>query len=213
MGAAKTKTLRNLGLAMRTKKRSLVTTKVYGFNPWMDQLLAINQIMESSGQKSEAPIIRDLIDEALTARRRKTPEVEPAKNGSREQEVSETFQAVQTLLLKLIEQGETGVRAQSVSLELLQETAAEARAGRTGLWEAMAVPTLRQAGNNDTQIAGTFDRHTNDGRHFAYSLAEQIRNELLAEETPDNQNGVDDRQGRLSYDPPNVAPEENAQVN
>ena len=24
-----------------------MTTKVYGFNPWMDQLLAVNQIMES----------------------------------------------------------------------------------------------------------------------------------------------------------------------
>jgi hypothetical protein len=192
---------------MRTKKRSLVATKVYGFNPWMDQLVAINQIMESTGQKSEAPVIRDLIDEALTARRRKTPEVEPAKHAPREQEVSEILQAVQALLLKLIEQGETGVRAQSVSLELLQEVAAEARAGRAGLWEAMAVPTLRQAGKDDTQIAGTFDRHTNDGKHFAFSLAEQIRNELLAEEPTDNRNSVDDRQGRLSYDPAGAAEE------
>lgn len=197
---------------MRTKKRSLVATKVYGFNPWMDQLLAINQIMESTGQRSEAPVIRDLIDEALTARRRKTSEVESAKHAPHEQEVNETLQAVQALLLKLIEQGETGVRAQSVSLELLQEVAAEARAGRAGLWEAVAVPTLRQAGMDEAQIAGAFDRHTNDGRQFAYSLAEQIRDELLAEETTDNRNGVDDRQGKLSYDPPNVAPE-NEQVN
>src|SRR5262245_36320166 len=167
---------------MRTKKRSLVATKVYGFNPWMDQPLAINQIMESTGQRSEAPVIRDLIDEALTARRRKTSDVESAKHAPRE-ELSETLQAVQALLMKLIEQGETGVRAQSVSLELLQEVAAEARAGRAGLWEAMAVPTLRQNGKDDAQIAGTFDRHTNDGKHFAYSLAEQIRNELLDEET------------------------------
>jgi hypothetical protein len=187
---------------MRTKKRSLVATKVYGFNPWMDQLVAINQIMESTGQKSEAPVIRDLIDEALTARRRKTSEVEAGKQEPREQEVNETLQAVKALLLKLIEQGETAVRAQSVSLELLQETAAEARAGRAGLWEVMAVPTLRQAGKDDTQIAGTFDRHTNDGKHFAYSLAEQIRNELLAEETTHNRNGVDERQGSLSYDAP-----------
>jgi len=198
---------------MRTKKRSLVATKVYGFNPWMDQLLAINQIMESTGQRSEAAVIRDLIDEALTARRRKTSEVESAKHAPREQEVTGTLQAVQVLLLRLIEQGETGVRAQGVSLELLQEIAAEARAGRAGFWEVMAVPTLRQAGKDDTQIAGTFDRHTNDGKHFAYSLAEQIRNELVVEETTGNQNGVDDRQGILSYDPPNVAPGENAQVN
>ena len=112
--------------------------------------------------------------------------------------MNETLQAVQALHLKLIEQGETGVRAQSVSLELLQEVAAEARAGRAGLWETMAVPTLRQAGKDDVQIAGTFDRHTNDGRHFAYSLAEQIRNELLAEESADKRTSVDDRQGKLS---------------
>jgi len=53
---------------MRTKKRTLLTTKVYGFNPWMDQVTAINELMDSLGQKSEAPIIRDLIDEGLAAR-------------------------------------------------------------------------------------------------------------------------------------------------
>jgi len=198
---------------MSTKKRSLVATKVYGFNPWMDQLVAINQIMESTGRRSEAPVIRDLIDEALTARRRKTSEVESAKHPPREQEVTGTLQAVQELLLRLIEQGETSVRAQSISLELLQEIAAEARACRAGLWEAVAVPALRQAGKDEGQIAGSFDRHTNDGKHFAYSLAEQIRNEILAEETTDNRNGVDDRQGSLNYDQPNVALAENAQVN
>src|ERR1700694_2404511 len=31
----------------------------------MDQLPTINQIMEATGQKSEAPIIWDLVDEAL----------------------------------------------------------------------------------------------------------------------------------------------------
>jgi hypothetical protein len=72
----------------------------------------------------------------------------------------------------------------------------------------MAIPRLRQAGKDDVQIAGTFDRHTNEGKHFAYSLAEQIRNELLAEETSDNQNGVDERQGKLSYDAPPGAAEQ-----
>jgi hypothetical protein len=87
---------------MRTKKRTLVTTKVYGFNPWMDQLLTINQIMETTGQKSEAPIIRDLIDEALAARRRKTSGNESAQQPPT-QELTDSLHTIQVLLLKLIE--------------------------------------------------------------------------------------------------------------
>ena len=90
---------------MRTKKRTLVTSKVYGFNPWMDQHLTINQIMETTGQKSEAPIIRDLIDEALVARRRKTSGTESAQQPSPTQELTESLHTIQVLLLKLIEQG------------------------------------------------------------------------------------------------------------
>jgi hypothetical protein len=117
---------------MRTKKRTLVTGKVFGFNPWMDQLLAINQVMETTGQKSEAPIIRDLIDEALSARRRKTPANESAAaQSTATTELTESLQTIETLLLKLIEQGQTEFQIESLSLELLQETLSEARAGRT----------------------------------------------------------------------------------
>ena len=41
------KDFKKFGGSHENEKRSLVTTKVYGFNPWMDQLLAVNQIMES----------------------------------------------------------------------------------------------------------------------------------------------------------------------
>ena len=187
---------------MRTKKRSLVTTKVYGFNPWMDQLLAINQIMESTGQKSEAPVIRDLIDEALTARRRKTSEVESAKQASREQEQNETLQAVQTLLLKLIAQGETHVRVQSLNLELLQETLGEARAGRIALWETLSVPGLCEQGNQGQTIASLFEAHTEQGQTFAYGLAERLKDELVAAEKTSDDSAIsgDDRQGMLNYE-------------
>jgi hypothetical protein len=98
----------------------------------MDQLLAINQVMETTGQKSEAPIIRDLIDEALSARRRKTPANESAAaQSTATTELTESLQTIETLLLKLIEQGQTEFQIESLSLELLQETLSEARAGRT----------------------------------------------------------------------------------
>src|SRR5260370_21740797 len=129
---------------MRTKKRTLVTSKVYGFNPWMDQLMTINQIMETTGQKSEAPIIRDLIDEALTARRRKTSGTESVQQPPPTQKLTESLHTIQVLLLKLIEQGQTAVRAERLSLELLQQTLAEARASRIGLCETLAVAALNE---------------------------------------------------------------------
>ena len=56
---------------MRKSKRALAKSKMYGFNPWVDQVDAIKQIMEETGQKAEAVLLRELIDEALLARRKK----------------------------------------------------------------------------------------------------------------------------------------------
>src|SRR5437868_6207612 len=105
---------------MRTKKRTLLTNKVYGFNPWMDQVTAINQLMEATGQKSEAPIVRDLIDEALAARRRKQNGTEAAEPQPAAPEATDTLQTIEALLLRMIGQSETAFRVESLSLELLQ---------------------------------------------------------------------------------------------
>ena len=191
---------------MRTKKRTLVTNKVYGFNPWMDQLLAINQIMESTGQKSEAPIIRDLIDEALTARRRKTSAIESTAQSTPTPEVTESLQTIQTLLLRLIEQGQTDFQIESLSLELLQETLAEARAGRMGLWESLAVPALKAEGKGTQEIARLLESQSSDAKNFAYGLAEEIRTDISAVESNSTTATVvgDDRQGSFSYDEPDA---------
>ena len=56
---------------MRTKKRTLLTTKVYGFNP-VDGSGNCHQSDDGVFRPEiEAPILRDLIDEALAARRHK----------------------------------------------------------------------------------------------------------------------------------------------
>ncbi|MGH9963151.1 MAG: hypothetical protein ACREBC_39545, partial [Pyrinomonadaceae bacterium] len=77
-------------------------------------------------------MVRQLVDEALAARRRKS--VQPVENDEppRTQDVPETLQTIQTLLLRLIGQGQTNFQIGSLSLELLQETLVEARAGRMG---------------------------------------------------------------------------------
>src|SRR5215831_19482082 len=188
---------------MRTKKRMLVTSKVYGFNPWMDQLITINQIMETTGQKSEAPIIRDLIDEALTARRRKTSATESAAQAAPTQELTEDLRTIQSLLLRLIEQGQMDLRIESLSLELLQETLAEAHAGRIDCWKNLAAPALKESGKNAQQIASLFDEQTEEAKCFAYVLADEIKRNLLRSTldssllTAEND---DERQGRLNYD-------------
>jgi hypothetical protein len=190
---------------MRTKKRTLVTTKVYGFNPWMDQLLSINQIMETTGQKTEAPIIRDLIDEALAARRRKSSAIESTDQPKPTQEFTDSLHTIQALLLKLIEQGETHVRVQSLNLELLQETLGEARAGRIGVWETLVVPALRAKGDQSEGIVGLFEDHTERGQTFAYDLAARIKDELLTSETASIVPTIgDERQRSLNYDEPRV---------
>jgi len=187
---------------MRTKKRTLVTTKVYGFNPWMDQLLSINQIMETTGQKTEAPIIRDLIDEALAARRRKTSATEASDQPKPTQEFTDSLHMIQALLLKLIEQGETHVRVQSLNLGLLQESLGEARAGRIAVWETLSVPALNERGNQTEGIGVLFEGHTEQGQTFAYDLAARIKDELLTSETASivPTIGDDERQGSLNYD-------------
>lgn len=115
---------------MRKSKRVLFKPKVFGFNPYADQVPAIKQIMEESGQESEAPILRLLIDEALWARRRKAAGIQSPQQSAPAKDQEKSLQTIQELLLKLIRQGEIALRIESVNLELLQETLAEARAGR-----------------------------------------------------------------------------------
>lgn len=85
--------------------------------------------------------MRELLDEALAARRRKAAgmaqEPSPQVQG-----LAENLQTIQTLLLKLIGQGQTGLKIQGLSLELLQETLAEAHVGKAFLWDEIIVPLL-----------------------------------------------------------------------
>jgi len=112
-------------MATRKSKRVISKTKMYGFNPWEDQVDGINQVMEQSGEKSESAILRKLIDEALATRRLKAAEAAlselPFGQG-----FGEMLRAVQTLLAKLVRQGETSLRIQDLSLALLQETSRQA---------------------------------------------------------------------------------------
>src|SRR6266700_3713987 len=154
---------------MRKSKRAILKSKVYGFNPWADQVPAINQIMEESGQRSEAPVVRDLVDEALAARRRNAGQVQSQETPPLTQEHAETLNTIQTLLLRLIAEDETVGRIQGLILELVQETLAEARSGRRVLWNNLVVQPLRERGMSSNDIERRFDVHTEESRSYAYA--------------------------------------------
>ena len=146
---------------------------MYGFNPWVDQLDAINQIMAQTGEKSESAILRTLIDEALAGRRQQaSPGV--AQTALSGQEVDGSLQTIQTLLLKLIRQGETSLRIQDLSLALTQDALAEAHAGRKASWISV-VSNLTAEGLTASEIVKRFDDMTRDARNYAYGVADEIK--------------------------------------
>jgi hypothetical protein len=71
-------------------------------------------------------MIRDLLEEALSARRRKAAGITDWEEPPR-QEITETLHTLQTLLLKLIKREDLVASRQSVGLRLLKEAVIEAR--------------------------------------------------------------------------------------
>src|SRR2546430_7476631 len=187
----------------RSTKRAL-TKRVTSFNFYVDQATQIQAIMEATGTTMEAPLVRQLVDEALAARRRKLAPLETPAPIPPLQDGSEILETIQTLLLRIIGQGETNYRIGSITLELLQEALTEARAARLALWDHLVAPELTERGNRNQEIAELFDAKTKQAQEFAYGLAGEIKNQLLAAEgasvaamvSVDN----NDRQGRLLYE-------------
>lgn len=186
---------------LRGSKR-VILKKVTALNLFADQATQVQAIMEATGAQEVAPLVRELLDEALAARRRKSIHREEVEQPPPTQDVAETLQTIQTLLLRIIEQGQTHLRIQRLTLELLQEAIVEARAGRMSLWETVAAPALRERGSSAQQVADLFEAKTEEAQDYSYGLAEQIRDQLVAEERDSESATVDDddRQGQLIYD-------------
>ena len=186
---------------LRGSRRGL-TKKVTSINFFVDQATQIQAIMEATGETKEAPLVRQLVDEALAARRRKSVTQEAAEQPAPTPDIFETLQTIQTLLLRMIGQGQTSFRIQSVGLELIQEALVEARAGKVSLWELLLTPAFKEKGRSTAEIAELFDEQSAAAKGFAYGLAEDIKKELDAAELNSANNGSDneDRQGSFVYD-------------
>ena len=157
----------------RTGKRTLLA-RTSGVNLYADQAVQVQAIMESIGEKRESPVLRILIDEALAARRRKTVNHSVSEPPTDLLDLAETFQTIQTLLLKLIRQSDTSLCAQDISLKLIQENLAETRFGRKVVWNRLEVPSLLEAGMLRGEIDERFAVELGEAQDSAYGLAEEI---------------------------------------
>ena len=155
------------------KRRVISKSKTYGFNPWMDQIDTINQIMKETGEKTESVLLRKLVDEALAARREKSeslPLIEESDN-----EFGDRLQTIEGLLMQLVRQGDTSFRIQDVCLALIQDVLAETHASRRLSWESLVVTELRGEGVDASELERRFKLQADQAKDYAYGVAEQIK--------------------------------------
>jgi hypothetical protein len=170
-----------MAIRPRGRKRSL-SKKVSSFNMYMDQVYQIQAIMEATGAVKDAPVIRELLDEALGARRRKalgiTDSEEPPGQGT-----AETLNTLQILLLKLIKRGEMVFRGQNIGLKLLRENLIEARAGREVVFEELVENQWIAKGKSKETMSNFFDMKTRRVKEYVDGVAAKIMRDLEADET------------------------------
>ena len=155
------------------KNRVISKSKTYGFNPWVDQIDTINQIMKETGERTESVLLRKLIDEALEARRKKrlsVPHIEESdiESGGR-------LQTIETLLMRIVRQGNVSFRIQDVCLALLQDVLAEAHATRRLSWDSLAMPQLRDEGLDANELEKRFHMQGDQAKDYAYGVAGRIK--------------------------------------
>lgn len=158
---------------MKNKTRVISQSKSYGFNPWVDQVDAINQIMNETGERNASILLRKLVDEALEARRRKRLSV--AVPADSDKELGGRLQSIESLLMRLVGQGDVSFRILDVCLALLQDVLAEAHATRRLSWEGVVMPQLRETGVDGSELDRQFMLQLDPGRDYAYAVAERIR--------------------------------------
>ena len=149
----------------------MAKAKVYGFSPWVDQVDSINQIMKDTGERNESALLRKLVDEALSARRKKSqsaPVTEKSDNAGVRMET------IEILLMRLVGQGDISFRILDVCLVLLQDALAEAHATRRLSWQFLVVPQLREQGLDANELESRFALQADQAKDYAFGLAERI---------------------------------------
>ena len=155
------------------KRRVISKSKTYGFNPWMDQIDTINQIMKETGETTESVLLRKLVDEALAARKKKSqslPLIEESDN-----EFGDRLQTIENLLMRIVRQGDVSFRILDVCLALLQVVLAEAHATHKISWESLVLPQLQEKGVSPAELERRFTRQSDQAKDYAYGVAAQFK--------------------------------------
>ena len=161
----------------RGKKRTL-SKKVSSFNMYMDQMFQIRAIMEATDEQKDAPVIRQLLDEALGARRRKALGVadwdEPPG-----QDNKETFNTLAVLLLKLLKHEEKSYMARDVGLLILREVLIETRACRDLVYEENVRKPWMEKGKTRETMDNFYDIHTRTATQKVEAVIQEIKKKAL----------------------------------
>jgi hypothetical protein len=167
-----------MAIRPKGKQRSL-SKKVTSFNMYMDQVYQVRAIMEATGAVKDAPVIRELLDEALSPRRRKAAGITDWEEPPG-QEIPETLHTLQTLLLKLIRREELVFARQSVGLRLLKEAVIEARSGREIVFEELVEKPWMAKGKSKETMSNFFDMKSRNAREHVDGLIAEIKRDLDA---------------------------------
>jgi hypothetical protein len=171
----------HMSIRPRRRQRSL-SKKVSSFNMYMDQVCQVRAIMEATGAVKDAPVIRELLDEALCARRRKAVGITDSEEPPG-QEITETLHTLQTLLLKLIKWEDLVFSHQSVGLRLLKEAIIEARSGRDIVFEELVEKPWMAKGKSKETMTNFFDMKSRNAREYVDEVIKKIKSDLEAEKS------------------------------
>lgn len=133
----------------------------------------INQIMKETGETTESVLLRKLVDEALAARKKKSqslPLIEESENES-----GDRLHTIESLVMRLVRQGDISFRMQDVCLALLQDVLAEAHATRRLSWESLVMPQLQEQGVKATELERRFTAQADRAKDYAYGVAAKIK--------------------------------------
>jgi len=155
-----------------SKRRVMAKAKVYGFSPWVDQVDAINQIMKDTGERTESALLRKLVDEALDTRRKKNPS---APLTEKSDNAGGRLETIESLLMRLVREGDVSLRIEDVCLALLQDVLAEAYATRRLLWDSLVLPQLRDGGSDVNELEHRFVLQEDRAKDYAYGVAERTK--------------------------------------
>ena len=178
------------------KKQSAVkrpVAKMMGVSPWRDNAREIATMVKTE-ERSASEILRELIDEALQARRNKELGLSFAAPSEQTEVVIKEMETLQNALFHLIEQSNEICRRLEVSFALQQETFAESFGASSLLWESIVESRVEEPDRMEGTGVNSLDERRAAWKEHAYRTAEQLMNLSTDEEAmrleDDKSNGV-----------------------